>query len=313
MLRKILKWVGIVLGGLIGLIVLALVVVLAYGQMSFHKKVDRPVYAITADTSPEGVARGEYLVRDVIGCVGCHGPLVAEGQAPDPNAPLAGHSEPVTFGPLSGNFAPPNLTPDKETGLGNWTDGEIARAIREGLDKDGVVLSIMPAYEFHTLSDADVAAIVGYLRSLAPLRNEVPAVTFNLPGKAMFALGILTPPNPTAPITDPVPAPAPGTAEAGKYIVSIIGCVFCHGENLAGGPYQFQEAGTPPAANLTPAGELVGWSEADFVTALTTGQKPDGRTLDETMPWKEYGRMKEEDLKAIFAYLKTLPAAESKK
>src|SRR3972149_7033640 len=145
MLRKILKWVVIVLGGLIGLIVLALVVVLAYGQMRFHKKVERPVYAITADTSPEGVARGEYLVRDVIGCVGCHGPLVAEGEGPDPNGPPAGPSEPATFCPPSGNFAPPNLTPDKETGLGSWKDGEIARAIREGLDKDGVVLSIMPA------------------------------------------------------------------------------------------------------------------------------------------------------------------------
>ncbi len=312
-MRKVLKWIGIVLGGLIGLIVLALVVVLAYGQMSFHKKVNRPVYPIAADTSPKGVARGEYLVRDVIGCVGCHGPLVAQGQTPDPDAPLAGHSEPVTFGPLSGNFAPRNLTPDKETGLGDWTDAEIARAIREGLDKDGTVLAIMPSAGFHSLSDADVAAIVGYLRSLAPVHNEVPEVTFNLPGKAMFSLGIFEPPNPTAPIKDPVSAPAPGSTEYGKYLIGLTGCVRCHGENLAGGPIPFAPPDTPPAANLTPAGELVGWSEADFVTALTTGQTPSGRTLDEAMPWKKYGRMKEEDLKAVFAYLKTLAKAESKK
>ncbi len=312
-MKKVLKWIGIVLAGLVGLIVVVAIGLGIYGQVNFHKKVNRPVYAITADTNAEGVARGKYLVREVIGCVGCHGPLVAQGQDADPDAPLAGHSEPVTFGPLSGNFAPPNLTPDKDTGLGNWTDAEIARAIREGLDKDGVALSIMPAAEFHSLSDADVAAIVGYLRSLAPVRNEVPDVTFNLPGKAMFALGLLTPLNPTPPIIAPVPAPAPGTAEAGKYLVSITGCVRCHGENLAGGPYQFQAEGSPPAANLTPAGELAGWSEVDFLTAIRTGATPSGHTLDKSMPWKDYARLADEDLSAIYQYLKTLPAAESKK
>jgi len=103
-MRKVLKWIGIVLGGLIGLIVLALVGVLIYGQVSFHKKVNRPVYPITADTSPEGVARGEYIVRDLVGCQGCHGPRVEEGQQPDRNAALSGHTEEIVFGPIEAGF-----------------------------------------------------------------------------------------------------------------------------------------------------------------------------------------------------------------
>ncbi len=309
---KILKWVGIVLGGLIGLIVAAFAGLAIYGQVMFHRKVDRPVYNITADTSPEGVARGEYLVRDVIGCQGCHGPAVAEGQAQDRDAPLVGHAEPASLGPISANFAPPNLTPDDETGLGSWTDAEIARAIREGIDKDGVALAIMPSSAFYSLSDADVAAIVGYLRSLAPVRNEVPPVEANIVGKIVLSIGLFESPNPTAPITAPLAQPEMGTVEYGQYVVSLTGCERCHGENLAGGPIPFAPPDMPPAANLTPAGELAGWSEADFIKAMTSGVTPDSRTLNEAMPWKDYGRLKEEDLRAIFQYLRTVPGAESK-
>ena len=209
-------------------------------------------------------------------------------------------------------FAVPNLTPDQETGLGSWTDAEIARALREGVDKDGVSLVVMPAYNYHVLSDADVAAIIGYLRSLEPVHNEIPPFDANIVGKVMMATGAFGPSSVGQAITGPQTAPAPGTAEYGGYLVSIGACKDCHAQNLAGGPIPFAEAGAPPAANLTPAGELIGWSEADFITAMTTGVTPSG-TLDESMPWKGYAGMTEEDLKAIFAYLETLPAAETKK
>ena len=309
-MRKVLKWIGIVLGGLIGLIVLALVGVLIYGQVSFHKKVNRPVYPITADTSPEGVARGEYIVRDLVGCQGCHGPRVEEGQQPDRNAALSGHTEEIVFGPIEAGFNTPNLTPDAETGLGSWTDAEIAQAIREGIDKDGTVLAIMPSVELHNLSDGDVAAMIGYMRSMEPVHNEVPPVTVNTLGKAVLALGLFGPPNPAPQVTAAVPQPAAGTVEMGKYLS--IACTRCHGETMAGGPVDGAAEGDPLAANLTPGGELAGWSQEDFINTIRTGVNPAGRQLDKSMPWRELARWHDEDLSAVFKYLKSLPAAQSK-
>jgi len=307
-MRKVFKWIGIVIGGLVGLIVVVVVGLLIYGQVSFKRTYHRPVQELAADTSPAGVARGEYLVRTVVGCDGCHSPDGAQGA-------LIGMVRNINFGPVSGVFATPNLTPDKDTGLGAWTDGEIARAIREGLDKDGVELVIMPSSQFHRLSDADVSAIVGYLRSLAPVRNEIPPFQINAAGKAMSALGLLGQPELGEPITTPQTAPLPGSTDAarGEYLVTLGGCRFCHGENLAGGPVPFSAPGTPPAANLTPAGELVGWSETMFIETLRTGVTPSKHQLNAVMPWKRLSKLTDEDLKAIWAYLQTVPAATSKK
>src|ERR1051325_6597388 len=102
-MRKTLKWIGIVLGGLVGLIVIIVVGLLIYGQVSFKRTYHRPVHELAADTSAEGVARGEYLVRTVIGCGGCHSPEGEQGA-------LIGMSQDIHFGPVSGVFATPNLT-----------------------------------------------------------------------------------------------------------------------------------------------------------------------------------------------------------
>jgi len=311
-MRNVLKWIGIVLGGIVGLIVLVVIGLLIYSSVTYKRTfADRPLYPITADTSPEGVARGQYLVRTVIGCGGCHAPG-GEGLGDEErnNGPLVGYSEDINFGPIRGVFATPNLTPDAEAGLGDWTDAEIARAIREGLDKDGVELVVMPSYTLHVLSEADVAAIVGYLRSLEPVNNEIPPFGFNAFGKIAIALQLFGPRSLGDPITTRQDAPPPGTADHGGYLITMAGCRFCHGENLAGGPIPFAEEGTPPAANLTPAGELAGWSEADFIETMRTGVTPGGHTLNEVMPWERMGEMTDQDLSAIFKYLQTLPRAE---
>jgi mono/diheme cytochrome c family protein len=188
-MRKLLKWIGIVLGSLIGLLVLVVVGLIAYGQLSFKPAhADRPLYSITADTSSEGLARGEYLMESVMGCTqACHSP---EGR------PFVGVVENIDEGPIAVVFAVPNLTPDRETGLGNWTDAEIARAIREGVDRGGVELVVMPSYNYHALSDADVAAMVGYLRNLEPVSNAIPPFQANAIAKVMLALGMFGPKTP---------------------------------------------------------------------------------------------------------------------
>lgn len=310
-MAKALKWIGIVLGGLIGLLLLVFIGLVIYGQVNFKRTyADHPLYPITADTSPEGIARGEYLVRSVNGCAGCHHGPLAEGEEIDLDGPLSGHAEAIGDGPMQATFAPRNLTPDMETGLGSWSDAEIARAIREGLDKNGVALIIMPSYAYRHLSDADVAAIVGYLRSLEPVNNEVPPFDGNFFAKILSAMGAFGPANPTEPITEAQVAPEPGTAAYGEYLVNIGDCRACHQPNLAGGTGG--EPGAALAPNLTPAGDLGNWSVEDFMTTLRTGTTPEGRQLDpEQMPWPVYGRMTDEDLADIFSYLQSLPAVES--
>jgi len=224
--------------------------------------------------------------------------------------PFQGTHENISQGPISVVFAVPNLTPDQATGLGSWSDAQIARAIREGVDKDGVGLVVMPAYNYHALSDADVAAMVGYLRFLQPIHNEIPPFYANVVAKIMMAVGAFGPGSVGQPITAPQETPSSGTPEYGKYMVALGACTDCHKQNLAGGAIPFASEGTPWAANLTPAGELSKWTQAQFIAALREGRHPGGGNLHDEMP--RYN-MTDEDLEAIFMYLKTLPPAQPKK
>lgn len=295
-MKKALKWIGIILGGLIGLLVLVVIGLVIYGQVSFKRNyANRPLYPIAADTSPEGIARGKYLMENVMICYeACHSEF---------GEPWVGGYEEVNDGPISAVFAVPNITQDMETGLGGWSDAEIARAIREGIDKDGVSFVIMPSANYHALSDADVATIVGYLRGLEPVHNEVPPMQVNTVGKVMNALGLFGASPVGEPFTAPQTAPQPGTGEYGAYLVSLGDCRGCHGPELAGGPMPFAMEGPLPA-NLTPAGELPTWTEADFIAAVSAGQHPSGTILTDGMP--RYP-MTDEDLAAIFMYLQSLP------
>ncbi|NLX08248.1 MAG: cytochrome c [Chloroflexi bacterium] len=299
-MRKVLKWLGIGLGVLVGLLLLALAGVLGYGEIAYGRTHDRPIYPITADTSPEGIAHGEYLVRAVMACADCH--------APEGSSEMIGTSEQLSVGPIRATLVFPNLTPDEETGLGAWTDAEIARAIREGLSPDGRELRIMPSSNFHRLSDADTAAIIGYLRSQEPVRSELPERSANAFAKAMFVLPLGLPEAYGPAITQPQNAPEPGTLEYGAYLTSLAGCRDCHKSDFSGGRLPFSESDVPPAPNLTSGGSLGDWSEADFVKTLHTGIRPDGSILTEDMPWRVYTRMTDDDLGAIYQYLMSLPA-----
>ena len=297
-MKKILKWIGVGLGGLLGLLLVVAIGLVIYGQAQFKQThSDRPLYAITADTSPEGLERGKYLMENAMSCTeACH---TAE------DGTLSGFIEEINDGPISMVFAVPNLTPDMETGLGGWTDAEIARAIREGVDKDGVELVVMPSYNYTALSDADVAAMIGYLRFLEPVRHEVPPIEGNAFAKVMLAVGAFGPSPVQDPITTARVAPTMGTLDYGRYMLSLGACSDCHQANFAGGQLPFSSPEDAPAANLTPGGELTSWTTEDFVRAVQDGLHPNGKSLDEGMP--RYGTSAE-DLAAIFDYLKTLPA-----
>jgi mono/diheme cytochrome c family protein len=186
--------------------------------------------------------------------------------------------------------------------LKDWSDGEIIRAVREGIHKNGRPLVIMPADAFHNLSDADVQALVAYLRSQPAVQHDTPEINVSVIGALVIATGAPLQTN-QPPITQPIVAPAPGvTVEYGKHLASIMGCQSCHGADLAGGTPGF---GPPPGPNLTVL--VPKWSEADFLKTLKTGVDPTGKTLSDEMPWKEYAvTLTDDEFKAIFAYMKGL-------
>lgn len=298
-MKKLLKWIGIVIGALLFVVLLIAAGLAIYANLSFKRSItNRPLYPIQADVSPEGAVRGKYLMEQAMLCTeACH--------TPEDGPALSGGFEEIKEGPVSARLAFPNLTSDPETGLGKWSDSEIARAIREGVDKDGVELVMMPSFNYNALSDSDVAAIIGYLRGLAPVSKKIPTFDANLIGKIMIVTGAFGPRTPQDPIANPKITPQPGTVEYGMYMVRLGACTDCHQQNLAGGPLPFSEPDAVPSANLTPGGELVGWTEVDFIRAVQEGVKPGGDSLSEEMPRYQTS---DDDLKAIFSYLKTLPA-----
>lgn len=254
------------------------------------------------ERTPERVARGEYLTQNLLSCTTCHSQKdwTQHGAPQVPGKELAGQVLPLPGFP--GILVAPNLTPDPETGSANWTDDQIARAIREGIKHDGTtIFPIMPYRAYKDLSDEDLASVVVYLRSLAPIHNPLPASKINFPVNYLVR-------GAPQPVTTPVPAPASDPISRGKYFVSV-GCG-CHTENdklpFAGGEPLNGPWGSVTSANITPdASGISYYTEATFITALRTGYVG-ARKLNSIMPFGEFKGLTDDDLKAIFAYLRTV-------
>lgn len=262
----------------------------------------RPVSTRQFERTPERVARGHYLVQGLLGCETCHTPSdwTQHGAPQVAGMELAG--QPFLLPNFPGTLVAPNLTPDPETGAARWSDDQLARAIREGIKHDGTTLfPMMPYSNYRSLSDEDLASVVAYLRSLPPVRNPLPVSKINFPVNYLVR-------GAPEPITAPVPAPASDPFAQGKYLVTV-GCG-CHtvadklpyagGERLAG-PW-----GDVSSANLTPDPTGINYySEATFITALRTGYVG-ARKLNSIMPFGEFKNLSDDDLKAIFTYLRTV-------
>jgi mono/diheme cytochrome c family protein len=207
----------------------------------------------------------------------------------------------------------PNLTPDPETGVGNWTDDDLARAIREGIGHDGRALfPIMPYQRFRNMADEDLASIVVYLRSLPPVRNQLPKSNVPFPVKYLIN-GV------PQPVDGPVAADLSTPEKRGRYDVEVLAaCGDCHstqdsqgnlvaGMDYAGGmELPFAGRKVIYSSNITPSvNGIPYYTEELFVEAMRTG-KVRSRPLDDMMPTHYFGKMTDQDLKDIFAYLKTL-------
>jgi mono/diheme cytochrome c family protein len=287
--NRLVNWVGVGLGSLLTVVSALAVGVALIGFYKINFPPRRPAVAdIRVAGTPDQVARGARLA---LVCAGCHSP---NGQLP-----LIGQNF-MQDGPPAGTMYAANLTPAGE--IKDWSDGEIIRAIREGVHKSGRSLIVMPSESFRNLSDADVQAIVAYLRSQPASGRDTPPTKLNVVG-ALF-VGALVPPSAQPAIVQPIVAPPEGaSAEYGKYLVSILACQVCHGENFggrkSGGP------GPPAGPNLTVI--VPKWSVEDFTQTLRTGVDPYKHVLLAGMPWKEISNFaNDDDLRAIYAYLHAL-------
>jgi mono/diheme cytochrome c family protein len=302
--RPILRWIG---GSLAGLLTLVLSSGLALGLVGFYKLNQQhanPVADVQVAGTAARIARGQQLAQV---CDSCH--------TTNNQLPLSGTNFGAKFGlPPLGTLYAPNLTPSGD--ISDWSDGELIRAIREGVHKNGRSLLIMPAENFRYLSDDDVQAIVAYLRSQPATGGPTPANRFNLLGAIFINLSDF---RTAQPPVGSVTAPEPGTAAYGKYMVDIIGCRSCHGDQLQG-RVENGQPGPPPGPNLTRI--VPQWTEAEFMTFFNTGLRPDGSPVptltlpsgftEPRMPWPEVrAAATDDELKDIYNYLHNLPAVES--
>lgn len=302
----------------VGVILLIVLGGLTYFNLAYPK-VEKPP-DIAVKLTPERIARGKYLVNSVVGCFDCHserdwtkfaGPIKPGTQGE------GGEKFDKAGAGVPGTLYAPNITP---AGIGNWTDGQIVRALTCGVDNKGHALfPIMPYIHLNKMSREDIYSIVAYLRTIKPVKNEVPK------GSLRFPMNLIVK---TLPIHSYNPEPAPDTmdmVEYGKYLVNAADCADCHTEMsdgkyiksmmLAGGVPFKMSGGIARSANITPdsATGIGKWSVKEFVSFFKTFASDSSVNIHVTpeqyntpMPMTSFAGMTDHDLSAIYAYLRTV-------
>jgi mono/diheme cytochrome c family protein len=288
MAKRILKWAGLGVGGLLILLLLMGGALYWKGGQDLAKSYTVEASTLTIPTDSAALARGEHLTR-THGCRNCHG------------ANLEGK---VFFDAPPALLAAPNLTAGRG-GIGaTYTDADWERSIRHGVRPNGQGMFVMPSEVFVNFSDADTGALIAYLKQAPPVDNELPARELRFLGRILLATGeFFMIPDILARFKTTEAAPPPGaTAEYGRYLAST-GCIGCHGPDLHG--MQPPDPDSPLAPDLAAAGQ---WSLADLMQTLRTGTTPAGKVLDPRfMPWEDTKSMTDMELEALHLYLQSLP------
>jgi len=307
MLRKILKALLYILFVLVLLIAGALI----YFFNRYPRVQDPPQIHVVS--TPEKIQRGEYLSKHVVGCVYCHASRNSKFYS-DPVIPGSEGKGGLFIVDAAGTIYTPNITPHA---LASWSDGEIVRAVISGVNKDGKALfPMMPYPRFASLTEDDLTAIIAYIRSLPPINYDPPRSRFAFP----LNLIVRTMPKPSAIHGSPI-------SDRGLYLTTIASCSECHtpkddqhkdlpGMSFAGG----QHFGNGVhSANITPDMETgIGkWSKADFIATFKRFDSSAARNIlivegtpNTPMPWTLFAGMTEDDLGAIYDYLRTVPAVK---
>jgi mono/diheme cytochrome c family protein len=304
------------------LLVLVLLIGGGFAFLSLRSPAQVPASSIKVAMTPERIARGKYIFENVSDCDGCHSqrdftrvgaPVVVSGRG-------RGSVLSDLVKGLPGTIVAPNITPDPETGIGKWTDGEKIRAIRDGIDNTGRALfPMMPYPSLRKMSDDDVQSLVAYLNSLPPVKNPLPVTKLNFP----VGLFIKFAPQPAGSVPPPDHA---DKVKYGEYLGSLGGCADCHtplsngqpvaAKTLAGGRVFDTTYGKVLSANITPDTDTgIGkWSEDffrkkfyDYKDYAVSGPPPlSGPQAFTLMPWLALSQLPPDDLNAIYAWLRTV-------
>jgi mono/diheme cytochrome c family protein len=303
------KWL---LWGLVGLVVLLGIAITAtIGWRPFLGPRARVLTAKKYEATPQRLERGRYIATALSGCIYCHSPHEWAVPGTPMVAGKEGSGEVEPYADLPGRIVAPNLTPDPETGAGTWSDDQLARAIREGIGHDGRALfPLMPYEHFRRMSDEDVASVIVYLRWLPAVRNALPATDIIFPVKYL----IRSVPKPLdAAVSEPE---FTDPAKRGEQLINLAGCLDCHtpadkGQPvpgmMGGGGFRFPGPwGFVASANITqdPSG-IPYYDEALFIDVLRSGSVK-ARKLSPVMPVMVYRNLNDDDLKAMFVYLRTM-------
>ena len=304
--KKILKWTGLLI---LFLLTGVSITVMSRQNMTY----DRPFPDITASTDSMIIARGKSIVFGGGHCADCHSlsnsdSLFEAGQ----EVPLSGGK---VFELPFGKIYTANISPDKETGIGKYTDKELARELRYGVKPDGTIL--YPFMPFNNLTDEDLQAVVSFLRSQKPINHKVPDHDLNLMGN-VFKAFLIKPVGPNG--TPAKKIERDSSAAYGQYLATVVAnCYGCHtdrsptggfiGEPFAGGMVMEEPGGTFITPNLTTdsSSRIFGWTEQNFINRFRLGRVLKGSP----MPWPSYKRMSDMELKAIYNFLKSLPAVKT--
>ena len=293
-MKPVVRWAGYGLLTLFGLVVVAGAALYGVSEYRIRSTYDVHPAAVAFQADEETIARGRH-VATIRGCVDCHSENLGGKLFFD--------------APGVGRLYATNLTRGEGGAARTYTNQDWVRAIRHGIAPNGRPLLFMPSHEFYPLSDEDLGSLIAYLQSVPAVEGRQPRSTVGPIGRALFLAGQV-PLLPAEMIDHAAPrptAPQPGvTVEYGEYLST--GCIGCHGPNYGGG----RVPGTPPefpaAANLTPHETgLAGWTEADFFRALREGKRPDGTEIDPIMPVALTAQMTDEEIRAMWLYMQSLP------
>jgi mono/diheme cytochrome c family protein len=288
------KWILRVLIALVAVVIVAVGVVYGLSQQHLSRRVDVPQSTLAADLSSGDARRGAH-VAVITECTNCHG------------VNLGGRL--FIDDPALGTFYAPNLTRGAGGAASRYSDADWVRALRYGGAPDGRPLAIMPSRNLAELSDGDFIDLIAYVRSVPGVSNTTPPIRVGPVGRTLLATGKISMPADQIRAEKPTPSTvAPGVTVAyGGYLTRVGQCMDCHGAHLSGGHIAGPPS-APPAQNLTTTGHLGQWTFEQFKTTLRTGRRPDGSTIDSFMPWPEVAQMTDDELNAVYLYLKSLPA-----
>jgi mono/diheme cytochrome c family protein len=266
--------------------------------------------AAQAQSNNNLIKRGDYLVNTIMTCGNCHSPKGPQGDIPGKH-----FSGGLSWDEPPFKVTAPNITQDKETGIGSWTDAQIKTALRTGKAPNGVQLAmVMPTDFYDIITERDMDAIVAYLRTIKPIKNKVPDPIYKMP-QVHHPFPGAEKPYTEAMLTDKV--------KKGFYLATIGHCMECHTPmgpkgrefttKLGTGGFKFPGPwGVSVSRNITQHKEkgIGGWTDAEIKRAITTGVSKDGSKLKQPMGFHYYEKMTDADLDAIVAYLRTVPAKE---